>query len=340
MDDLIDPLGDRVMKNVPPIARHPLSKEKLWTKNSKGQEVPDMDVLRQHLLREGQLKKPEMMDLISRVTKIMHSEPNVIRIKEPVIIVGDIHGQFYDMIHMFEKVVDSRKLPNTNMLFLGDYVDRGRYSIEVCIFLYALKINFPNEITMLRGNHESIAMTEHFTFREEVLRKFNGDESVFDAFINSFESMPIAADVNGDYLCMHGGISPDLNSVVDINKIDIFIEIPLSGFLCDLLWSDPCADKEARTCKYSKNAERECSYKFGLEPVKQILKKNNFLSIIRAHQVQIDGYKMHRWGGNQAFPSVITVFSAPNYCGSYKNKGAVILIENDKMNIKQYKDVE
>lgn len=70
-------------------------------------------------------------------------EPNVIAIKEPVIIVGDIHGQFYDMIHMFEKVVDNRNLPNTNMLFLGDYVDRGNYSIEVCIFLFSLKINFP-----------------------------------------------------------------------------------------------------------------------------------------------------------------------------------------------------
>jgi serine/threonine-protein phosphatase 2B catalytic subunit len=84
------------------------------------------------------------------------------------------------MIHMFEKVVDSRNLPKSNMLFLGDYVDRGNFSFEVVIFLYALKINFPQEITMLRGNHESIAMTEHFTFREEVLRKFNGDESVFD----------------------------------------------------------------------------------------------------------------------------------------------------------------
>lgn len=264
----------------------------------------------------------------------------MIRIKEPVIIVGDIHGQFYDMIHMFEKVVDNRNLPKTNMLFLGDYVDRGNYSIEVCIFLFALKINFPSEITLLRGNHESVAMTEHFTFREEVLRKYGGDESVFDAFIEAFESLPLAADVNGDYLCMHGGISPELATVEDINKIDRFIEPPLQGFLCDLLWSDPCGDKEARTHKFSKNVERECSYKFGLDPVKQILKKNNFLSIIRAHQVQIDGYKMHRWGGAQAFPSVITVFSAPNYCGSYKNKGAVILIENDKMNIKQYKDVE
>jgi hypothetical protein len=81
---------------------------------------------------------------------------------------------------MFEKVVDSRNLPKSNMLFLGDYVDRGNFSFEVVMFLYALKINFPQEITMLRGNHESVAMTEHFTFREEVLRKFNGDESVFD----------------------------------------------------------------------------------------------------------------------------------------------------------------
>ena len=226
------------------------------------------------------------------------------------------------------------------MLFLGDYVDRGSFSIEVCIFLYALKICYPNEIIMLRGNHESRAMTEHFTFREEVIAKYDGDESVYEVFIDSFESMPISADVNGDYLCMHGGISPELSSVEDINKIDRFVEPPLQGFLCDLLWSDPCGDKEARTHKFSKNVERECSYKFGLDPVKQILKKNNFLSIIRAHQVQIDGYKMHRWGGAQAFPSVITVFSAPNYCGSYKNKGAVILIENDKMNIKQYKDVE
>ena len=162
-------------------------------------------------------------------------------------------------------------------------MDRGNYSIEVCIFLTALKICFPKQVTMLRGNHESVAMTEHFTFREEVLRKYDNDESVYDAFIECFESMPIAADVNGDYLCMHGGISPELVTVEDINKIDRFVEPPLQGFLCDLLWSDPCTDKEARTNRFSKNYERECSYKFGLEPVKQVLKKNNFLSIIRAH---------------------------------------------------------
>ena len=91
--------------------------------------------------------------------------------------------------------------------------------------------------------------------------------------------------------------------------------------------------------KWQKNVERECSFKYGLDAVKNVMKKNNYLSLIRAHQVQPDGYKFHRWGGSGAFPSVITVFSAPNYCGSYKNKGAVILIENDKMNVKQYKEV-
>jgi serine/threonine-protein phosphatase 2B catalytic subunit len=113
------------------------------------------------------------------------------------------------------------------MLFLGDYVDRGSYSIEVCIFLYALKINYPNEIIMLRGNHESRAMTEHFTFREEVLKKYDGDEDIYEKFIESFESMPISADVNGDYLCMHGGISPELQTVDDINAINRFVEPPL-----------------------------------------------------------------------------------------------------------------
>ena len=169
------------------------------------------------------------------------------------------------------------------MLFLGDYVDRGSYSIEVLVFLYALKICYPNEIIMLRGNHESRAMTEHFTFREEVLSKYDGDESVYERFIESFEALPLSADVNNDYLCMHGGISPELKTVDDINKIDRFIEPPLSGFLCDLLWSDPCGDKEARNTKYIKNIERECSYKFGLIAVKAILGKNNYTSIIRAH---------------------------------------------------------
>jgi serine/threonine-protein phosphatase 2B catalytic subunit len=230
---------------------------------------------------------------------------------------------------MFEKAIDGRfDLNNTSLLFLGDYVDRGSYGVEIIVFLYALKLNFPKTVCLLRGNHESAAMTDMFTFREEVLEKYDGDEFVYEAFLESFEALQLSAVVNNDYLCVHGGISPDLHTVADIDKINRYVEPPLQGLLCDILWSDPCSDKDSRHTTFAENRPRECAYKFGLEPVKKLLKANKFLSIIRAHEVQIDGYKFHRWGGAANFPSVITVFSAPNYCGSYKNKGAVILLDN------------
>ena len=172
------------------------------------------------------------------------------------------------------------------MLFLGDYVDRGPYSVEVVIFLYALKINYPHEVTLLRGNHESRAMTEHFTFREEVLEKYDGDESIYDMFMESFDSMPIAAVVNGDYLCMHGGLSPEIVTEGDINKIDRFVEPPLSGSLCDLLWSDP-----APMSPFSMNVipkqwgenDRGVSYVFSEKVVKDFLQKHNLDLIVRGH---------------------------------------------------------
>lgn len=184
-------------------------------------------------------------------------------------------------------------------------------------------------------------MSEHFTFRNEVLDKYK-EEQVYDMFLESFEAMPVACLVNNDYLCVHGGISPDLISLEDINrKINRFVEPPLSGLLCDLIWSDPVEDSKALKVNFRPNEERECSFKFGLNPVKDFLKKNNLLSVIRAHQVQLDGYKMHKWGGAAAFPPVMTVFSAPNYCGTYSNKGAVIVLENDnKLTIKQYRNVD
>ena len=128
-------------------------------------------------------------------------------------------------------------------------------------------------------------MAETFTFRNEVLNKCNGDESCYELFMSSFDALPIAADVNSDYLCMHGGISPELNDVKDIDKIDRFLEPPLQGFLCDILWSDPSKDNEHKNVKFARNTPRECSYIFGLDPVKKVLKNNNYLSMIRGHQV-------------------------------------------------------
>lgn len=207
-------------------------------------------------------------------------------LNEPVFIVGDIHGQYFDMIHMFEKAIDGQHdLNSTNMLFLGDYVDRGHFGISVCVFLFTLKLNYPKTVTLLRGNHESMSMTEMFTFRNEVLDAYDGDEDVYQGFMEAFDALQIAAEVNKDYLCVHGGISPNLKSADDINAIDRFVEPPLSGLLCDLLWSDPCADSESRRCGFEENRRRECAWKFGLAPVKKLLKENKYLSVIRGHEV-------------------------------------------------------
>jgi serine/threonine-protein phosphatase 2B catalytic subunit len=125
-------------------------------------------------------------------------------------------------------------------VFLGDYVDRGIYSIECLLLLLALKLQYPQNIYLLRGNHESRTMTEYFTFREEILEKY--DNEVYDAILQMFDTMPLVAIVNKEYLCMHGGVSPNMKTLEEINKVNRFQEVPLEGLLCDLLWSDPIED--------------------------------------------------------------------------------------------------
>lgn len=168
-----------------------------------------------------------------------------------------------------------------NYLFLGDYVDRGIYGTEVMILLMCLKINFPSSIILLRGNHESRSMTENFTFRKEVIDRY--DENTYEIFLEVFNSLPLACLVDDKYLAMHGGISPEMQKLEDINKIDRFQEVPLEGLFCDLLWSDPMKDDEAIRGAYSKNNERDCSYFFGKKPLKKLLNNNDLMSIVRGH---------------------------------------------------------
>ena len=129
----------------------------------------------------------------------------MVNISEPVWVVGDIHGQYYDFVHLLEKAGSPKKI---NYIFLGDYVDRGIFSVEWIILLFALKVAHPESVILLRGNHEWRNMTDHFTFREETIDKF--DEDTYNAIMESFDSMPLAAIVNDRYLAIHGGISPDL----------------------------------------------------------------------------------------------------------------------------------
>lgn len=142
----------------------------------------------------------------------MKLEPNLAQIDEPICVVGDLHGQYFDMLNMIQKAGEPGSI---NYLFLGDYVDRGILGIEVVLFLISLKLNEPKTVVLLRGNHESRNMTEAFTFREEVLERF--DLEVYDLFMETFDALPVAALIAKKYLAMHGGISPDLQKLEQIN---------------------------------------------------------------------------------------------------------------------------
>ena len=216
-----------------------------------------------------------------KILKFFRDEPNLVNISEPICIVGDIHGQYADLLNMISKAGEPG---NLNYLFMGDYVDRGIYGIEVCILLFSIKLNFPKNVVLLRGNHESRNMTETFTFRDEVLNKF--DSEVYDLFMEVFDAMPISAQIAKKYLAMHGGISPKLGTLDQINQIDRFQEIPLEGIFCDLVWADPMDDEEAVHGDFKDNPERDCSNYFGKKPVKSLLRKHKLLSIFRGHQVK------------------------------------------------------
>jgi len=221
-------------------------------------------------------------------------------------------------------------------LFLGDYVDRGYFGTEVCFLLLAYKIKYPNSFYMIRGNHECRHLTAYFNFKQECLFKYNID--VYDAFMACFDCLPLGALLNGRFLCVHGGLSPDIKSMEEIYDIDRYREPPSNGPMCDLLWSDPMDEEEDTNTEleFVNNELRGCSYVFSYEATCSFLKSNNLLSIIRAHEAQDEGYKLYKKGPQTGFPTVICIFSAPNYCDVYNNKGAIIRFQNNLMNIRQF----
>uniref|UniRef100_A0A0K6SBC8 Serine/threonine-protein phosphatase n=1 Tax=Chromera velia CCMP2878 TaxID=1169474 RepID=A0A0K6SBC8_9ALVE len=334
MPPMPDPRGDRVVKDFdgPPVEF--LSDQLLYPG---GSPSPDWKVLRQHLIREGRLSQQQVLLLLKKATDVVQSEPNMIRVKDPVTVVGDIHGQFYDLVRLLELGGDPDE---AQYIFLGDYVDRGSYSIEVVLLIIAIKLNRPKNIYMLRGNHECRQMTAYFNFKDECEHKY--DEDVYCAFMEFFDCLPVSALVNGKFLGLHGGLSPELVKPADIANVNRFQEPPKSGLLCDMLWSDPVDEEKEDKVKaagkelFVPNDARGCSFFFGFDAAKGFLDKNSLLSVIRAHEAQLEGYKMHTVNTKTGFPTVITIFSAPNYCDCYNNKGAVLKFENNTLNIQQF----
>jgi len=178
-------------------------------------------------------------------------------------------------------------------------------------------------------------LTDYFTFREECEYKYTRD--IYDSFMDCFDALPLAAIMNKQFFCVHGGLSPELNYIDEIQQIDRFCEPPASGVMCDLLWADTLASFTPEVASnFEFNIVRGCSHNFSYNQVCDFLDKNGLLSVIRAHEAQDAGYKMHRRNDRTGFPSLITLFSAPNYLDSYENKGALMRYENNVINIRQF----
>ncbi|EAU33059.1 serine/threonine-protein phosphatase 2B catalytic subunit [Aspergillus terreus NIH2624] len=294
---------------------------------------PNLQFLKNHFYREGRLTEDQALWIIHAGTQILKSEPNLLEMDAPITVCGDVHGQYYDLMKLFEVGGDPAE---TRYLFLGDYVDRGYFSIECVLYLWSLKIWYPNTLWLLRGNHECRHLTDYFTFKLECKHKYS--ERIYEACIESFCSLPLAAVMNKQFLCIHGGLSPELHTLEDIKAIDRFREPPTHGLMCDILWADPLEEfgQEKTGDYFVHNSVRGCSYFFSYPAACAFLEKNNLLSIIRAHEAQDAGYRMYRKTRTTGFPSVMTIFSAPNYLDVYNNKAAVLKYENNVMNIRQF----
>ncbi|KAL9594286.1 MAG: hypothetical protein Q9219_007113 [cf. Caloplaca sp. 3 TL-2023] len=342
------------------------------------------------------IPEPAVRDLCHKARELLIEEGNVVQVDAPVTICGDIHGQFHDLMELFRV---GGNVPDTNYLFMGDFVDRGFYSLESFLLLLCLKVRYPDRITLIRGNHESRQITTVYGFYDECLRKYGSanvwryccevfdylalgalvlgtsaqlepaymdaeaqanlpatDEEIEIEIMNSrneitsrfprnrrriFEneeaeggaaattepdnnpssSKPSSAAVSnnsgGAVLCVHGGLSPLIETIDKIRLLDRKQEVPHEGAMCDLLWSDP---DEIDGWGLS---PRGAGFLFGSDIVKRFNHVNDLSLIARAHQLVMEGFK------EMFDSSIVTVWSAPNYCYRCGNVAAILELGED-----------
>ena len=263
--------------------------------------------------KEVRLEYNEIIWICEEVTKIFLNQPVCLYLDTPVNVCGDIHGQYPDLIRLFEA---GGYPPDVNYLFLGDYVDRGEQSIETICLLFCFKIKCSNNFFLLRGNHECASLNREYGFYDECKRRYN--VKLWKKFVDVFNCMPYSAIVEDKIIFMHGGLSPFLNNLGQLNEIIRPTDVPDEGLLCDLVWSDP----ESNLKGWEFN-DRGVSYTFNEKIVDNFLTIHNLEVLVRAHQVVEKGYEF--FNGRKC----VTIFSAPNYCGEFDNAGAMMTINED-----------
>jgi diadenosine tetraphosphatase ApaH/serine/threonine PP2A family protein phosphatase len=258
-------------------------------------------------------------ELLRDAERQFAAEPAQLDLFGNFVVVGDIHGSIDDVLTIFSTFGYP---PARDYIFLGDYVDRGENSIEVVVVLFALKLLFPDRIYLLRGNHECASISRRYGFHRECI-DFFGTTCAHERFCDVFAQIPLAAVVNGSIFCVHGGLSPDLDSVREISNE---IQRPLPEFnqsvAADLVWSDPSDSIEG-----FEDSPRGRGHLFGSDTVAEFLEANGLSLIIRAHQFCQTGCQM-------PFCELLTVFSASDYCGKGNTAGVVLVAENSSITIR------
>jgi len=255
------------------------------------------------------LSEKDVFRLCDRTKELLANEPNVSKVRCPVTLCGDVHGQHHDLLELFRI---GGFPPDTNYLFLGDYVDRGYFSVESVSLLTCLKLRYPERMVILRGNHESRQITQVYGFYDECVRKYSSGSEVWKAFTSLFDYFPLVALVEHKIFAQHGGLSPSIETLDDIAQIERFSDPPHEGPFCDLLWSDP---DERPGWGIS---PRGAGHTFGEDVSAAFLHRNALNLITRAHQLVMEGFN---WSHSQ---QVVTIFSAPNYCYRCGNQGALM----------------
>ncbi|KAL2328398.1 hypothetical protein Fmac_021825 [Flemingia macrophylla] len=290
-----------------------------------------------HLLKPRGWKPPvrrqffldcnEIADLCDSAERIFSSEPSVLKLRAPIKIFGDLHGQFGDLMRLF----DEYGAPSTagdiayiDYLFLGDYVDRGQHSLETISLLLALKVEYPNNVHLIRGNHEAADINALFGFRIECIERMGERDGIWawHRINRLFNWLPLAALIEKKIICMHGGIGRSINHVEQIENIQRPITMEAGSIvLMDLLWSDPTENDSVEGLR--PNARGPGLVTFGPDRVMEFCNNNDLQLIVRAHECVMDGFERFAQG------HLITLFSATNYCGTANNAGAILVLGRD-----------
>lgn len=269
------------------------------------------------------VKKAELIHLCRLAVKSFSQQKPFLEISKkslPLTICADIHGQFFDLQFILNKC---GLPPGRSWLFLGDYVDRGKFGVETFCLLIALKTRYPNNCYMLRGNHEDYNVSMTYGFFDECIEKYGDFDRhlVFLSFVNVFNHMPVAAVINGRVLAMHGGLSPELNGKKDLNGLKKPSFVPAKGLMCDLVWSDPDGEKPGWS-----TSGRSVSLCYDQSIIRRFCRRQSLELIVRGHQIKTawkkQGYNMMT--GNK----LLTLFSAPNY-SNFENTSAVLNVSKD-----------